>query len=314
LKIKAENIKKKFGNKVALNGISLETEPGKLLSIIGPNGAGKSTIIKILSGQMKPDEGEVVIDDIPYSLVPKKLRGKIGVMPQEVILWDHLNLYENLIFTAKLQGIKGIQARDNAESIIAGFNLQKEKKTLVKNLSGGYKRRLNLAISIIHKPSLIFLDEPTPGVDAQSRAFLVDFIKNLKKDSTVVLTDHYLEETEKLSDYIVIIDNGEIVGEGTVKSLQDKYGQGNVITINFDIDKLTTSQIEKLQTELKDNNLLNIHFIENDLIFSNKETIEGLNVAISAAEKSGIKIKNISIKQASLEDIFLLITGKEIRD
>lgn len=225
MNVQVENLTKLYGDKAAIKNISFNIKPGQILGLLGPNGAGKSTTIKILSGQTAPDSGKIFLDGVEYSKIPNNLRGKIGVMPQEVIIWEELNVKENLLFTGRMHDIDKVILNKRVEELIESLNLQSELKTLAKHLSGGFKRRLNLALSIIHEPSLIFLDEPTPGIDPQNRRFLWEFINSLKnnKERSLVLTDHYLDEAEKLCDYVVIIDNGELIAEGTVNQLKEKY-------------------------------------------------------------------------------------------
>jgi len=316
MKIKANNLQKKYGSKYAVKNISLEIHPGQVLGLLGPNGAGKSTTIKMLSGQIVPTKGEIIIDDKIYNQVPLSYRGNIGVMPQEIIIWDDLNIIENLNYSAKLQKLGKKETKRQVSYLIEALQFQKELKTLSRDLSGGYKRRLNLALSIIHKPSLIFLDEPTPGIDAQSRRFMMDFIGDLshKQGFSIVLTDHYLDEAEKLSDYIIIIDNGEIVTKGTNAQLKQKHGSGNILQIDFDpnvfadklvMNKLTTS----FNKEFEKVNLSN-HSIT---AFAN-DPVKAMQQAITILKANNVSALNISIKEPSLEDIFLILTGKDIRE
>lgn len=314
--IQAKNLKKSFGAKQAVKGISLDVTPGKILGLLGPNGAGKSTTIKMLSGQLAPDEGELIIDDKTYTEVPTKLRGKIGVMPQELIVWDDLNIRENLEFTAKLQGMKSNVAKKQVEYLIEALHLERELKTLARDLSGGYKRRLNLAISIIHKPSLVFLDEPTPGIDAQSRRFLMDFIAELgdSQNYSVVLTDHYLDEAEKLSDYVVIIDAGEVIAEGTVPQLKQQHGSGNLVVIDLDEESgKDREQVKALANKLSEH-LESVQTKKQSITALAADPVKAIQASLDALNQFKLKAINVSIKEPSLEDIFLILTGKEIRE
>jgi ABC-2 type transport system ATP-binding protein len=311
--ISCKNLAKKFGGKIAVSDISIDIIPGKILGLIGPNGAGKSTTIKMLTGSIKPSSGNIIIDNKSYSHFPNELKPKLGIMPQEILVWDDLNILENLEYSASIFKLDKKDTKYRVDYLINSLKLTPELKTLARNLSGGYRRRLNLAISIIHNPEVIFLDEPTPGIDAQSRILLTEFIQSLVHtgDHAVVLTDHYLEEAEKLSDYVVIIDNGCVVAEGTVPELKSKYGKGNLLQIHLDpnniedIDKISNifkPQFEKF-TILKET----INIPVNDVS-------KNLKKAIEIIEKNSFKVLSINIKQPSLEDIFLILTGKSVRE
>jgi ABC-2 type transport system ATP-binding protein len=316
MNVKASNLKKYYGEKAAVNGVNLEIRQGKILGLLGPNGAGKSTIIKILSGQIPPSEGIIEINGKEYPTVPKDLRGEIGVMPQEVILWDELTVEENLYFTAKLQEIPVKKAKERIDELIEGLNLQKELKTYAKNLSGGFKRRLNLAISILHEPSLIFLDEPTPGIDPQNRRFLWEFVKKLRDSGkySIVLTDHYLDEAEQLSDYVVIIDDGKVIAEGTVQELKKTHGNGLLVQVSFDEEETKKeTEITQLVNELKQK-YKEVDHLENIINILTEEGTSALEEVLKLLSKNKLKANNIGLKEPSLEDIFLILTGKAIRE
>ncbi|MEI6729034.1 MAG: ABC transporter ATP-binding protein [bacterium] len=311
--LSAKNLYKEFGSKIAVQNISLDIYPGKILALLGPNGAGKSTTIKMLTGQLKPTSGQIIIDQKSYDHFPEKLRDNLGIMPQEVIIWDDLNIRENLEYSADLYKLDSQKKAARVENLISDLKLEPEIKTLAKNLSGGYKRRLNLAISIIHDPEIIFLDEPTPGIDAQSRILLTEYIQKLADTGkySIVLTDHYLEEAEKLADYVVIIDHGQIVTEGTVAELKAKHGQGNLLQVH--LNSKQEKNLEQILAIFQDN------FTDPKLT---KETIsvlvqnpaDSLGKAMQIIQSQNLEILNINIKEPTLEDIFLIITGKEVRE
>jgi len=315
MKLTAQGLSKSFGSKQAVNDLSLEITPGRVLGLLGPNGAGKSTTIKMLSGQIAPSAGTITIDGEEYDRVPDDYRGKIGVMPQEVIIWDYLTIEENLLYTATLQKVDTKTARKRADYLIEALHLQKELHTLGRDLSGGYKRRLNLAISIIHDPTLLFLDEPTPGIDAQSRRFLMDYIQELAdtKDYAIVLTDHYLDEAEKLSDYVVIIDDGGIVAEGTVPQLKKKHGNGSLLIVDLE-DSVSEEQLDKLEKAYKSAFKHEIRRTNHTLATIADDPVAAMQQGISLLKQQNLSALNIAVKEPTLEDIFLLLTGREIRE
>ncbi len=312
MQINARNLSRSFNDgknsKLAVKNVSLQIRQGQILGLLGPNGSGKSTIIKMLSGQITPTSGEIEIEGETFKFVPSNFRSKIGVMPQEIVIWDKLTLHENLLFTGSLQGMSKQQIKENTDILIAGLNLQSELNTLAINLSGGYKRRLNLAISIIHNPSMVFLDEPSPGIDPQSRIFLWDFIKNLKnQNKAVILTDHYLEEAEKLCDYVVIIDDGLIIAEGTVDELKEKYGNGTLLEVK--VDSLNSEQILGLELLFP-----TAIFSEKGFSLLAKNSNFVLQELLPALANLNVQTNNLEMREPSLEDIFLILTGKEIRE
>ncbi|MFW5702373.1 MAG: ABC transporter ATP-binding protein [Candidatus Dojkabacteria bacterium] len=328
--LKATNLTKKYGSKVAVAGIDIEIIPGRILGLLGPNGAGKSTTIKMLSGQTAPSGGEIAVgfgsekggeganekDGKSYSALPPSLRKQIGVMPQELIIWEDMNIKENLEFTASLQGMRASDAKRRRDYLIEALHLERELKTLARNLSGGYKRRLNLAVSIIHEPKLVFLDEPTPGIDAQSRRFLMDFVQDMgsQEDQSIVLTDHYLDEAEKLSDYVVIIDQGKIVTEGTIPEIKHRHGDGNILSIDLASEHAGNSElVEKIKAKAKKKGM-ELTKSKSSLTTIVKDPVGSIQTAIAVLEESDAEALNISVKEPTLEDIFLLLTGKEIRE
>jgi ABC-2 type transport system ATP-binding protein len=306
--LQAFNLAKSFGQKVAVSDLSLDIIPGQILGLLGPNGAGKSTTIKMLSGQLKPDSGHFLLDGEKYKAIPPTLRGKIGVMPQDIIVWDDLNILENLQFTSTLQGMAKNQATQEIANLIDGLSLKPELNTIAKNLSGGYKRRLNLAISIIHSPSLIFLDEPSPGIDPQSRRFLWNFVRRLKDENrSIVLTDHYLEEAEKLADYIVIVDHGRVIASGTTAELKRKYGNGTFL-------KVYLNELGEHTTNLIAANFAGAAMTSDGFTLLNPKAVQELPQIMHKLDSLSLHPVQIEIKEPSLEDVFLILTGKEIRE
>ncbi len=311
--ISCYNLSKSYGSKKAVKDVSLDIIPGKILALLGPNGAGKSTTIKMLTGSLKPDSGKIKIDQEEFLYLPFKTKARLGIMPQEIIIWDDLNILENLEYSARIYKLPKKKAKTRIQKLIQDLKLEPEVKTLAKNLSGGYKRRLNLAISIVHNPEVIFLDEPTPGIDAQSRILLTEYIQELVSDGnhSVILTDHYLEEAEKLADYVVIIDNGEIITEGTVSQLKAKHGQNNILQISLDPED---QHSHKEILEVFKKGFSQISLTKEIINIPISEVSQSITKAMQIIENHKLKIINLSIKQSNLEDIFLLLTGKSVRE
>lgn len=313
MKIIAENLVKTYGNRKVVDDLSFEIRNGQILGLLGPNGAGKSTTIKMLSGQIKPNGGKIYLDGVQMDSVPPSYRSKIGVMPQEVIIWDDLTVKENLEFTSHLFQLDKKQAKKKINALIEGLNLGKEINTIAYKLSGGFKRRLNLALTLINDPSAVFLDEPTPGIDPQNRRFLWEYISSLKdQNRSVILTDHYLDEAEKLSDFVVIIDNGKVIASGTVRELQKKYGEGHFLIIHLEEDN-SKQNILKAQSRLN-KEFGNCQATDELLNINVKDPVTALRFSIDILKEFTINYQDLQLKEPSLEDIFLLLTGKNIRE
>ena len=309
MSIKATNLKKKYGSKYAVKDISLEIPKAKTIGLLGPNGSGKTTTIKMLTGQISPTSGSVEYDGISVKKLGNEINEKIGIMPQEVVVWDHLTIAENLDFSGKLYNLKKDFLEKRKTMLIKKLKLEPELKTLARNLSGGYRRRLNLAISIIHNPETIFLDEPTPGVDPQSRRAMWDFIYEIRESEkhSILLTDHYLDEAEKVCDYIIIIDHGEIIAQGTFNELKKKYAPGQLLKIELK-DDMTKKFKEVIGKEFK-----KIVFEKNTLALNSNTPERDIPKILKILNERNLEFSDISLKDSSLEDIFLLLTGREIR-
>ncbi len=309
MSIVAKNLKKKYGNKYAVKDISLEIPNGCTVGLLGPNGSGKTTTINMITGQTSPTSGSVEYNNVPIKKLGNKVNEKIGIMPQDVVIWDYLTVEENLGFSGKLFNLDNKTIEKRKSLLISKLKLTPELKTLAKNLSGGYKRRLNLAISIIHNPEVIFLDEPTPGVDPQSRRAMWDFVYEITESNkhSILLTDHYLDEAEKVCDYIIIIDHGEIIAKGTFNELKKKHAPGKLLKI-----ELKENVKENFKKTIK-KDFNEIVFEKNTLTLNSDKPEKDIPTILKTLNKNNLEFSDISLKDSSLEDIFLLLTGREIR-
>ena len=210
----------KGSTKPAIENISLDIEPGEIYGLLGPNGAGKTTTISILCGLFDPTTGNVYIDGMNYEHSAEKIKSIIGVVPQDIALYPSLTAKENLMFFGHLYGLKGKQLRDRINECLELFGLEKKADRKIKTYSGGMKRRINLIAGILHKPKVLFLDEPTVGVDVQSRNVILEHLRNINKEgATLIYTSHYMEEAENFCTRVAIIDQGKIITEGRPKDL-----------------------------------------------------------------------------------------------
>lgn len=312
VRIQVIDLTKKYGTRRVVNKVNFEVRNDQILALLGPNGAGKSTIIKMLSGQIHPSSGRILIDDTSYRYVPAFVRSRMGVTPQEIVIWDSLTVRENLDFAGRISGVSSPLISTRRNGLIEALSLGKELNTVAKVLSGGYKRRLNLAITLMSDPSALFLDEPTPGIDPQNRSFLLGYIKNLRQsDRSIILTDHYLEEAEQLADYVVIIDNSEVIVSGTVSELKKKYGKGTLllVTIESSSRKQAREFVSRMKTKER-----SVKLFSDIISIQTTDERNDIKLTLRELERCDVRYKDISMKEPSLEDIFLILTGKNLRE
>jgi len=306
--IKIQNLSKSFGDFKAINTISLNVKKGEIFGLLGPNGAGKSTLINILSTVLKADTGEIFLNGMDLNSDQEKSKQIIGIVPQEISLYDNFSAYDNLLFFGKLYGIDTATLKTRIHEILVLIGLENRKKDLIKTYSGGMKRRINIATALLHQPEILLMDEPTVGVDPQSRNQIFDVIEALnKKGMTIVYTTHYMEEIERLCNTIAIMDNGNIIAQGTLDELQNTSKTKELLKLNF--KNLTEQQFKDFKKEFN----FEIVKVNNEL--SLKCTIEKeLNTILKHIVKNKLTIVDIDRKKATLETIFLELTGKSLRD
>jgi len=305
--IVAKNISKSYGNLQALHTISLHIKEGECYGLLGPNGAGKTTSIAIMSSLISPDEGTVYIngDDILNHAVACKKN--IGVVSQEIALYEELSGYDNLYFWGSLYQIPKKVLIDRIAQILDLLGLSERQDDKIKNYSGGMKRRINIASALLHHPKVLFMDEPTVGIDPQSRNLIFEVIEQLRDDGmTIVYTTHYMEEAERLCDRIGIIDNGTIIAEGTIDMLKASSAIEEGIAVTF--SSLTDTQYNKL-TVWK-----NMRRLENTVYFYTAKIQKDLPQIVVMCTDLNVDITAIDIQKSNLETIFLHLTGKQLRD
>ncbi|MCX7711759.1 MAG: ABC transporter ATP-binding protein [Clostridia bacterium] len=233
--IEVQGLSKRYGKLLALNNVNFSIHGGEIFGLLGPNGAGKSTFISILTTLSKPTAGDILIKGFSATKQPDKIKRSIGFVPQDIALYSVLSGMDNLNFWAGIYGLKGELKKQRIEEALSIVRLADRAKDKVENYSGGMKRRLNIAVALLHHPEILVMDEPTVGVDIQSRKYIIDGIMELKKEGrTVIFTSHYIDEMESLCDRIAIIDKGTIRNIGTVNELKHAYGKENIEEIMLD--------------------------------------------------------------------------------
>ncbi len=296
---------KEFDSLVAVNGIDLEIKKGELFSLLGPNGAGKTTTIRMLCCLLKPTRGTASILGHDVVRVPFAVKKLIGVSPQDTILSERLNCWENLALIGKVHSLSSDEVRRRSEELLETMGLMERAKDQVRKFSGGMKRRLSIAMALISNPQVLFLDEPTLGLDPQARRAIWEYIAMLKGEKTILLTTHYMEEADSLSDRIGIIDEGRVVALGTSQELKTNFIKMRSMVVST--EDLTPEVVADLQSkysrlELAKGRLKIYHM---DLDF--KGIVDYLH-------SRGVTVYSAALEQPTLEDVFIQITGKKLRD
>lgn len=307
--LELRDLAKAFGDVKAVDGVSLKVNAGEIYGLLGPNGAGKTTTISMISGLLRPDRGQVRVADRDFWSDPTRSQRLMGVVPQEVALYDEITGLDNLIFWGRLAGVERANAKARALDVLEALALSDRAKDPVKNYSGGMKRRINLGCALMHKPKLLLLDEPTVGIDPQAREKILDFVRHLVQDGTTILyTTHYLEEAEALCDRIGIIDHGKLLTEGTLADLQARVSTSSLFSLEGDFSDAKPDDWADFN---KDFALLQ-RGTEQWLVAAknDRHPAESLRALLELP----VRPDNVTLKKPSLNDVFLQLTGRELRE
>ncbi|MHB1627993.1 MAG: ABC transporter ATP-binding protein [Bacilli bacterium] len=308
--LEARDLTKSYGAKRAVDALSFTVESGGAFGLLGPNGAGKSTVISMLATLLTPDQGRVFVDGLDAARKKREVRRMIGLVPQDVTLFMEATAEENLRFFGTLYGLRGAQLKGRIAETLEMLGLSAERKTVLEKFSGGMKRRINIGVALLHEPALIIMDEPTVGIDPQSRAHILDMVKKLcRQGKTVVYTSHYMEEVELLCDRLAIMDHGKMIAYG---SLQDvRKLAGSFATIDIDVTGLSDEVLTALQREsaigqaVRDGERLRV--LANESGAATAQT-----VAVLA--RHGLAPRSVAVQVPNLETVFLHLTGRTLRD
>ncbi|MGS5514719.1 ATP-binding cassette domain-containing protein [Clostridioides difficile] len=308
--VKVNNITKRFNDKLALDNISFSVKEGEIFGLIGPNGAGKSTLINIITNLMLPNSGNIQINGLDLSKDYIKAKSIIGLVPQELALIETLTPFDNLEYFGAYYGLKGKLLQERITEALEVTGLTDVKKKKVKKLSGGMQRRLNIGIALLNHPKILILDEPTVGVDPQSRNHIFNFIKNIseKQKTTVIYTSHYMEEVEHLCSKIFIMDEGKEIAFGDNDYLK------SLVSTNTKLIMEIKNINAQLIFDLKNTNGVISILENNSLLELDIDKKLQLTDVLSVVDKNNSKITRISYEEPSLEDVFLNLTGKNLRD
>lgn len=315
--IEVDSVTKRFEDMVAVDTLSLDINKGELFGLLGPNGAGKSTLTKMISGMLNPTSGTIKVGEYSIQDDPMKVKELLGVVPQDIVLYDYLNAKENLAFYGRLYGLSGKKLKDRITELLQFTQLdEKAVKRHVSKYSGGMKRRVNIAAALLHEPQVILLDEPTAGLDPQNKHALWEIIQNLKaQGKTIVLTTHMMDEAEELCDRVAIMDHGKIIALDSPNELVKHVKMENTITVVPDKASPKLVEIAK-----------GVAGVKNAYIaFDEDEKAETLKVItdcpddilpdiVAAVAQDGTKVLSVQLSRVTLEDVFITLTGRSLRE
>lgn len=308
--IEVKNLKKSFGDFQAVQDANFKASAGEVLSLLGPNGAGKSTTISMLSGLLAPTGGDASIMGHSVTKEPEAAKKSLGVVPQDIALYPDLSARENLVFWGKMYGLRGAALTQRVDEVLEIIGLADRQKDHVGKFSGGMKRRVNIGAALLHKPDVIIMDEPTVGIDPQSRRHILDNVKELNRQGmTVLYTTHYMEEAAELSHHIAIMDKGRIIAYGTHDELIKLVGRETRIDITINAESEGV-----LEAWRSTEGVARIDALDGTLTALVDDSNRVLPRLFDAASKVGVRITSVDIQEPNLETVFLHLTGRALRD
>jgi ABC-2 type transport system ATP-binding protein len=307
--LRVEGLSKAYGGLQAVESVSFEVGSGEIYGLLGPNGAGKTTTIAMIAGLLQADQGRVLINGADFASNPAQAKSFMGVVPQEIALYEELSGRENLEFWGRIAGLSGVEARQRTTELLEALSLTDRARDAVRTYSGGMQRRINIAAALLHRPKLLLLDEPTVGIDPQARMKILQFIQGLCAEGTGILyTTHYLEEAESLCRRIGIIDHGKLLAEGTLHELQERLAGDKVFVLEGDLSGATPESWPGF--------LQHFHLLQ-------RSAGQWLVAAIGTRDPGDclrellnlpVRIENVTIKRPNLNDVFLQLTGRQLRE
>ena len=308
--VEIENLVKRYKDFIAVDNLSLSIKEGEIFGLLGPNGAGKTTTINTILGLSKKDSGEVKIFGKSMDKSEGEIKRNIGIVPQNIALFNDLKAYENIEFFGRLYGLRGRLLKERVEEALEFTGLLDRKNDYPLKYSGGMQRRLNIACAIVHKPKLIIMDEPTVGIDPQSRNHILNSVRRLNESgSTVIYTSHYMEEVEELCTDIAIMDHGKVIAKGTKEHLKSLVEIEENLTITLsNVNYTMVEQIRKIS------GVIDCVLGDRKLTVTSQNGSKNLSRIIDSINNSNSEILGIDVDKPSLEGVFLTLTGKKLRD
>lgn len=310
--LKVNEVSKSYKDKKVLKGISFAVKEGEILGLLGPNGAGKSTLINCICGLAKIDSGAIEVFGLDNNKDAKVIRQQMGVVPQDIAVVEELSAYENCMFMGGLYGLKGSELKTKVKEALKFVGLWERRKDVPGKYSGGMKRRLNIACALVHRPKLLIMDEPTVGVDPQSRNYIMESIRKLNDEgTTIIYTSHYMEEVEELCNRIVIMDEGTKIAEGTCEELVKEVSENEMIKIGIPKIMPDAAKLEKLKNT---KGVIEVVGNEEGFVVKSAKGEGNLRDIIQFMNDEQIIFDTINVIRPSLEHVFLEKTGKSLRD
>ena len=308
--IQVQDLHKSFGEVQAVRGVSFEVRQGEIFSLLGPNGAGKTTTISMLATLLRPDQGDALVMGHSIRKAPMDVKAALGFVPQEIALYEDLSARENLVFWGKMYGLRGAALRKRVDEVLETIGLSDRAGGRVAKFSGGMKRRVNIGVALLHKPQVIYMDEPTVGIDPQSRRNILDSVVSLKEGGmTVLYTTHYMEEAQELSDHIAIMDHGELIACGTHEELVKIVGEMDRICLAVSAESqdllAAWEAIPGVSQVFSEDGVLTVLAEDSNL---------ALPRLFDAAAAQDVRITSVDIQEPNLETVFLHLTGRALRD
>lgn len=314
--VEVKGLVKTFGQgaaaRTAVNNVNFAIREGEVFSLLGPNGAGKSTTISMLSCLLQPTAGDATVCGQSIVASPMAVKQSIGVVPQEIALYDALTARENLTFWGRMYNLAGTALQTRVDEVLSLIGLSERANHRVSTFSGGMKRRVNIGVGLLHRPKIIFMDEPTVGIDPQSRRNILDAVKDLNRQGmTVLYTTHYMEEAAELSHRVGIMDRGSLIALGTQKELTRMIGENETLRLHLGEDASGEALAEALRTIP---GVIQSSTTDHQVVLIVPEAAEALPPVISQANQLGVRIRSIDIEEPNLEAVFLHLTGRALRD
>jgi len=310
LVIRVNGLTKRYGDLTAVDNLNLEIHQGEIFGFLGPNGAGKSTSINMICGLVQPDSGQIFIHS-QLAGHEHKLRNSFGLCPQELIIWPRLTCLEQMIFMGEMYGMATHTARKAGSNLLEVLGLNSKMHKLAGTLSGGMKRRLNVCLALVHDPEIVVLDEPEAGLDPQSRIMVRDFIRGLRKTKTVILTTHNMDEADRLSDRVAIIDNGRLLLTDTPENLKRTAGSGDVLELTIQIEDGRDMQAAGAVVK---GMARNVTISDATIQIREKNAIELVPALTAKLKDLNFTCAEIKMRANTLEDVFIQLTGKRLRE
>ncbi len=306
--LQARELTKRYGALTAVQDLSLEVYEGEVFGLLGPNGAGKTTSINMICGLLRPDGGQVLIHGKTITDDAAGVRSRVGVCPQNIVLWNTLTCLEQMQFVGEMYGLTGKNARRRSEELLKDLDLAEKKDKLARTLSGGMQRRLNLAMALVHDPEILVLDEPEAGLDPQSRVLVREYVKSMARRRTIILTTHNMDEADRMADRVAIIDHGQLLTVDTPEALKRTVGEGDVLEIELNNETIgaASSAVALIAPQMSTTN--------HTLLIRAGGVVELLPAILEALHTVNASPGEIRLRANSLEDVFLALTGKRLRE